>query len=215
MYKFKIMKLIAIASSKQQGKSSITNFLVKNHDFISYSFANPMKRGLQEMFGFTNEQLWGDEEEKEKIDDRWGISARRALQIVGTDLFQFDIQNHLKPEEQGFKDIGRKIWVHKFKLWLKETERIHKLNFIESKVAGLINGEIPELRIVVDDLRFIHEYNEIKNLGGEIWRVTRPNKGNIDNHLSETEHNAIKEDKLLINDGSLEELYEKIQKFII
>lgn len=209
------MKLIAIVSSKQQGKSSITNFLVKNHDFISYSFANPMKRGLQEMFGFTDEQLWGGEEEKEKIDDRWGISARRMLQIVGTDLFQFDIQNRLKLEEQGFKDIGRKIWVHKFKLWLKETERIHKLNFIESKIAGLINGEIPELRIVIDDCRFIHECNEIKNLGGEIWRVIRPNKENIDNHLSETEHNAIKEDKLLINDGSLEELYEKIEKFII
>lgn len=110
------MKIISLISPKRHGKNTVASYLVKNHGFIEYGFADAGKRGLQEMFGFSDAQLWGSEEEKEKIDPRWGISARRMMQIVLTELFQFDIQKHLKPEEHQFKSLGRKIWVHKFKL---------------------------------------------------------------------------------------------------
>lgn len=205
------MKIIGLLAPKRHGKSTVANYLVKNHGFIEYGFADAGKRGLQEMFGFTDEQLWGSEEEKERIDPRWGISARRMMQIVLTNLFQFDIQKHLKPEEFKFKEIGRKIWVHKFKIWFEEQKKQHKIRFIEAKIAGLISGEIPEFKVVINDTRFIHETEIVKEMGGEIWKIINPSKENNDNHISETEYQQVKEDKLIINDSSLEDLYKKIE----
>lgn len=205
------MKILGIIAPKQNGKSTTANYLSKNHLFREYGFADAGKRGLQEMFDFTDEQLWGTEEQKEAIDPRWGISARRMMQIVLTELFQFDIQKHLKPEEFKFKELGRRIWVHKFKLWFEEQEKQHKIRFIEAKIAGLVNGKIPEFKIVITDMRYPHEAEIVKEMGGQIWKVINPNKENSDNHSSETEYQQVKEDKLIINDGSLEDLYKKIE----
>ena len=213
--KFLNMKILGLLAKKQNGKGTVSDYIIKNHEFKQYAFADPGKRGLQEMFGFTDEQLWGSEEEKEKIDPRWGISARRTMQIVLTDLFQFDIQKHLKPEEFKFKDLGRKIWVHKFKLWFEEQEKQHKINFIEAKIAGLVNGEIPEFKIVINDIRFQHECDIVMEMGGEIWRIIRPNKENNDNHKSEIEQDTIITDKTIVNDGTLQDLYSKIESNLL
>lgn len=48
-------------------------------------------------------------------------------------------------------------------------------------------------------------------MGGQIWKIINPNKENNDNHSSETEYQQVKEDKLILNDGSLEDLYKKIE----
>jgi len=186
------MKLIAVVGPKRSGKDTVAEYLIKHYDFQRYSFADPIKRAAMHMFGFTEAQMWGSTEDKETIDPRWNISPRRMLQIIGTDLFQFDIQKHLKDGEFPF---GRSVWVNRFKVWYREEMD-------------------KPYDIVIADMRFHHEANAIRELNGEIWRVVRPSLTLNDEHPSEKEQESILADKTIINDGDLNDLYTKIKNII-
>lgn len=188
-------KLIGIVGQKRCGKDTIGDYLIKNNSFQRYSFADPIKRGAMEMFGFTEAQMWGSAEDKETIDQRWGISPRRMLQLMGTELFQFDIATHLT---NGEFPIGREVWVHRFKLWF------------EDQTKKLTNKD--QFNVVIADVRFIHEAKAIRQMGGKIWRVERPSIISNDLHASEKEQLEIEADITIINDSNLEELYNKINK---
>lgn len=180
-------RLIGIIGKKRTGKDTIGDYLVNNHNFIKYSFADPLKRGAMEIFGLTENQVFGDD--KDKIVTEWGITPRVLLQIMGTELFQYDIQRHI-PE---FKKIGREIWVKRFLQWHKENK---------------------DRNIVICDVRFKHEAEAIIKQGGEIWKVVRDtNKYTIDSHASEMELEEIQDLNAIIhNNSSLDKLYSNINK---
>ena len=81
-------KIIGLCGKKGSGKDATGKILIEIYGFTKYSFADPLKRGVKEMFGFTDEQCWGEQSIKEKVDERWGISPRVALQIIGTDFLR-------------------------------------------------------------------------------------------------------------------------------
>lgn len=201
------MRIIGISARKRRGKDTVAEYLIEHHGFQRYSFADPLKRGAMELFGFTEEQMWGDL--KEVVDPRWNMTPRRVLQLLGTQLLQFDIHKHLEEGEFTYKGepIGRTIWVHRFRLWIEDEVNKIKEEF----------GDDAKLLVSIADVRFPHEAEPIRELGGEIWKIERPSldqqeTNSMDEHASEMEVDNIKEDKLIINDGTLEELYEKIEK---
>ncbi len=187
--------LIAFLGKKRSGKDTVADFLIKNKGFQKYVFADPLKKGLKAFFNLTDEQLY-DEKLKETIDERWGVSPRRLLQVIGTDIFQHSI-NQFIPELKG---EPRNHWVNLFKEWyMKEKEKN------------------PNLKIVIADARFIHEIKAIKELGGVVIKINRTVGNNINNdmHLSETEIDSIPDDMIddtIINDDTLEKLYEKVNQ---
>lgn len=188
--------IIGITGKKRSGKDSIADYLIDNHGYTRYAFADPIKRGLMEMFGFTDEQMWGSEQDKETVDPRWGISPRRLVQITGTELYQFDLPKYLR---EGEFPWGRGVWTRKFKLWyLDELE------------------ENPNLKVVISDVRYPHEEEIIHGLNGTMVKVIRPSLGeSTDQHSSETDIDLIIPDITLINDGTLEELFAKVEDEVI
>ena len=180
--------IIGILGKKRSGKDTTGDYLVKNNGFTKYSFANPIKRGAMELFGFTEEQVFGDS--KDEIDPVWGITPRLVLQIMGTEVFQYDIPKHI-PELQKF---GRSFWVKRFEQWYQNN---------------------PDLDVVICDVRFQHEVDAILSMGGVIWSVNRPNLNKGDAHASEKEMDSIIGVTTKINnDGGLGDLYEKVNGLI-
>jgi len=178
--------IIGVIGKKRSGKDTTGDYLINNKGYMKYSFAAPLKKAAMEIFGFTDDQVNGDL--KEVIDPRWGVTPRNILQVMGTELFQFDIQKYI-PE---FKNIGREIWVKRFKLWYTENE-------IKDN-------------IVITDVRFQHEVDAIINLGGVVWKIERPSLSFIDEHPSEKEMDLITGyNTVIINDGTLDDLYDKIK----
>jgi hypothetical protein len=180
-------KLIGIIGLKRSGKDTTADYLCKKHGFIKYSFANPLKKGCMEMFGFTYDQVFGDA--KDEIHPVWNCTPRDILKIMGTEVCQYDLQKYVP----SFNEIGRLIWVKRFEQWY-------------AQVSPTDN----DFKVVIPDVRFVHEAESIVKMGGEIWRVDRPGMDVGDLHASEKEMFNIQYIKLLTNDKDLNYLYSQI-----
>ena len=64
--------------------------------------------------------------------------------------------------------------------------------------------------VVIDDVRFPNEAAMIRDLGGELWRIDRPGVSYSGDHSSEGGLEDITPDRVLINDGTITQLLEKI-----
>ena len=64
--------------------------------------------------------------------------------------------------------------------------------------------------VVIDDVRFPNEAAMIFELGGELWRIERPGVSYDGDHSSEGALEDITPDRVIINDGTIDQLKEKI-----
>ena len=64
--------------------------------------------------------------------------------------------------------------------------------------------------VVVDDVRFPNEVAMIRELGGELWRIERPGVSYDGSHESEGGLESIIPDRVIINDGTIDQLKERI-----
>lgn len=183
--------ILGLIGEKGHGKDTVGNYLKEHHypNLLEFNFADPMKEAVKNIFDFSHEQVH-DQKLKETIDPRWGITPRRALEVVGTELFQYDIRNHIPELDQ----LGRTFWVYRFKIWYQKQ----------------INP-----KILIKDIRFPHEHNSLKEINATTIKIYNPNIKNNGNHASETEQVLIENyDYLIINNGTLSDLYKKIDKIM-
>ena len=192
--------IIAITGKKGSGKDTLADIIVNEYDFIKYSFGDDIKLISKILFNFNNEQLYGNK--KDIIDDNWHITPREFFQKFGTDYIQ-NIFPKTFPNIFNKGNIDNKeFWLKKFELWYLNEKRNKKIFFV-----------------VISDLRFIHEYNYIKKLGGYIIKIERDNlNDNINTeHISENELDNFTNDKfnyVIKNNGSINDLENIIKKIM-
>lgn len=178
-----IPKIIGITGKKFNGKDTLGNYFVEQMNYKRIAFADPLKDACKCIFGFTEEQLYGDK--KEVVDDFWRITPRQTLQFVGTDLFRNNM-NKLIP------DIGNDIWV--------EVVRKKIITELEKN---------PNTCFVITDIRFQNELDMIHQLGGKVIRVKRNSLNNYDDqHQSEAFIDKLQVDYEINNDNTKDELFE-------
>jgi dephospho-CoA kinase len=181
-------RIIAICGLKRSGKDTIADFLCSNYGYTKIKIANPLKQGLQVMFGFTNEQLESDK--KDEIDPRWDVQPRKLMQFIGTDVMQYQLQ-------QIIPGIGRKVWIK---------------SLIEEHFQD------KEKLFVIPDLRFLHEHEELMKYNTHFWRVDRITQLDdinhvCDIHISEKEYLDIPVSHIFKNETK-QDLYNQIDKTI-
>lgn len=79
---------VGICGAIESGKDTVAGMLCALNPFIfqRYALADPIRRIARE-FGFTDEQLT-DHGLKGTVDPYWGITPRKFLQLVGTEMFR-------------------------------------------------------------------------------------------------------------------------------
>ena len=83
-----------------------------------------------------------------------------------------------------------------------------------NKVKDIIERD-PHKDYVIPDTRFKNEAEFIKKAGGEVWKIIRSNFNYIDrnpSHKSEVDLDDWSFDVEIINDGTIDDLYNKIDK---
>lgn len=175
--------VVAICGRKQHGKDCAALNLVKA-GFIHEKFASPLKQACSLLFGFSEEQV--HEDKKDVIDPRWNKTPREILQFVGTEMFQYKMQEILP-------DVGRGFWAKSL---------VHRISSSDAD------------RFVISDMRFQHELdalNEIDDCRIVAIRVVRDCMNCDDCHASETELGNITPVVEIGNNGSKEDLYKSLR----
>ncbi len=96
---------------------------------------------------------------------------------------------------EGVRDIlGEDAWLHV----VRRAVRQHEL-----AVGSLCDW-------VITDVRFPNEARFVDEMGGQVWRLQRGEGAN--SHPSETEVDAIRPTLVLDNTGSLDDLYEAVDR---
>lgn len=183
------ISIIGITGHKFNGKDTTADYIVSKYGYTKLSFAAPMKEAAKIIFGLTDKQVYGDE--KEVIDSYWKITPREILQTFGTDCFRDTFGNK-------FPHIGKQFWI------MSAKRQLDKL--IDSGIH----------KIVIADVRFPNEVDFIKSYGGKIFKVTRDlNKQQLfSSHSSEASIDTIVFDKLFHNNGTIDDLHNKIDEVL-
>ena len=199
--------IIGICGLIGSGKGTVADILVDYHNFQKISFADKLKDGVAQVFGWDRALLEGDTDRsrlwREKVDEYWTketgreITPRLVLQEFGTDCMRM-----------GFYDG---IWVSLVKKHMLDN---------------------PHVNYVIPDVRFPNEMSMIRELDGEVWQVRRGEQPDwwqfavLDNNTDSRfmdEYNvhpsewkwADSNDKfehILYNDSTLDALYSQVEQ---
>lgn len=178
--------IIGITGKIGSGKSTLTKYITENYNFEEYSFAGPLKK-IGKIFGFKHKELYGSQAQKLGINKFWEISARKFLQIVGTELFRNNLQK-LIPE----MNTTGSVWIDLFLLELDKNPKNY----------------------VISDVRFLNEEKALRKLGAIIIKTqrNRNEKNQTSNHSSETEMDKIVPDFLIDNNKTRKSMFKKFDK---
>jgi hypothetical protein len=77
-------------------------------------------------------------------------------------------------------------------------------------VTAALSSVSKDQRVVITDVRFENEAAMIKSMGGQLWRVKRSGVGPVNDHVSESEMDGYKVDQIFVNNGTLEDLENRI-----
>lgn len=123
---------------------------------------------------------------KDVVDSRYNRTPREVMQFFGTEMMQFKLQEFMP-------GVGRLFWAR---------------HLLES---------CKERSIVISDMRFAHEADHVLDCDKDalIIRVARPSHVLVDTHASETELHGIACHETIVNDGSIESLWEKIRAIML
>jgi hypothetical protein len=76
-------RVVGLLGKAGSGKSTAGKYLAERYGAHRIGFANALKELAKLLWDFTDEQVYGDQEAKEAVDERWGISPRQAMQRLG------------------------------------------------------------------------------------------------------------------------------------
>ena len=191
--------LIGIVGLIGSGKDTVAQHLADKHGFRKDSFAKSLKDAVAAMFNWDREMLEGSTKEsrewRERPDTFWSkqfgkdVTPRWVLQYFGTEVMRGQMYDA--------------IWV--------------------DSCLGRYDGK----PTVISDTRFPNEVDQIRAHGGKIIRVKKGNdpewftnyvEGNVvpkDVHSSEYVWARSEFDIIIENNGSLQDLYAKVDDLII
>lgn len=197
------------------GKDTAADYLVNFHGFRRDSFANSLKDAISHVFGWDRTLMEGRTKEsrewREQVDTWWAerlkipnLTPRWVMQYWGTEVCR-----------QGFHDD---IWIASVENRMRKTKD----------------------NIVISDVRFPNEINAIHRAGGKVIRVKRGpepewyqdavnvnagptnmswaiSKSKIEElkiHASETSWVGSNIDKIIDNNGSIDDLFRELEQLV-
>lgn len=177
-------RIIGFAGKKGSGKDMLGRYLINTYGYQRYAFGDSVKEICRHLFGFNDEQLYGDK--KEEITNI-GITPREAFQKIGTDFGRKEIHNM-------FPSIN----INKGEIWIEQFKKHMEKN--------------KSSKYVITDVRFDNEAEIIREYGGLIIYIDSKYSNKKDIH--ESEQIKVKHDYIIHNNSSKEEIYEKLDNII-
>lgn len=210
------MKLIGINGKIGSGKDTVgkiiqhltsewadeefqdTDMLDVRSDWKIKKFAGKLKQIASLLTGIDVEKFEDQEFKKTLLGREWGTVKHNPLNVIP--VFENVQFNHL----MSVRELLQKLGTEAMRVGLHENVWVNAL-FTDFK------GDI---HWVVTDMRFPNEMEAIKEKGGITIRVIRPGTA-TGTHPSEIALDNAKFDYEIINDGTMEELINKVRNILV
>ena len=162
------------------GKSSVSSLLCATHSFVELAFSDVMKRFCQEVFEFTDEQLWGESEKRVLPDARYQRPLTPPSKPEdGGDVEYLTPRFALQTLGDGWgRGCYSRVWID---YAIRIIQRLQEGGYTYDPKTGLRSCIYlqddpmvrPKTNVVVSDLRYFNEAEAIKAAGGKLVRVRR------------------------------------------
>lgn len=183
--------IIGLVGNEHVGKDTAANYLMKHYNFRKYSLADPIKEISHIIFGWNQSHLNG--KLKDHIDPNYGISPREFFKWFGTDVFQFALHEKFP----NLKIEKRNIWSN----CMKQFIEIYSNNS----------------NIIIPDIRFKHEAQELIKAGGYLIYINRDSEYSDNYEINELLNKSNPDTDepwvydIIDNNGSYDEFYKSIE----
>lgn len=176
------VEVVGISGWARTGKDTVAARLVEKYGYTRMSFADPMREALCRLDPLIT------------VGEMQGVGLASAVEGLGWEALK-----SLSPDVRGLMqrmgtEVGRDMFGQNF--------------WVDTAIDSIEDGS----KVVFADVRFPNEAEAIKNLGGEVWRVLRPGVGPANDHISETALDDHSFDMYILNNTTLEDLWEVIDK---
>lgn len=176
--------LVGICGKAGAGKDTIGDYFIKNYNFQKIALADPIKRLVKDVFVLSDHTVYDRIARELPLTDWPKWTVRKLLQYIGTELFR--------------EKIDDAVWVKS--LWLRVRQN-QNINY------------------VVTDIRFPNELKYFRKHAKKgqfiCIKVVRPGyTGQVGLKKHASEAYDLKGDIRIINDGTIKDLYNKIDEVI-
>jgi hypothetical protein len=189
--------IIGLCGAQGSGKDTVANILISEYGFVKLTFASTLKDVVAILFSWPRDLLEGLTEEsrlwRETVDDFWseklnisGFTPRKALQMIGTDLFRLHFNND--------------IWI----------------SIVENKISAMLKNNPNTNIVISDcrfanEFSLIKKFPD-----SHIITILREKNYSINKlaHSSETEWVNYNFDAILQNDNSIDELKSNLKSLL-
>jgi hypothetical protein len=189
--------IIGLCGAQGSGKDTVANILISEYGFVKLTFASTLKDVVAILFSWPRDLLEGLTEEsrlwRETIDDFWseklsilGFTPRKALQMIGTDLFRIHFNND--------------IWI----------------SIVENKIGAMLKNNPNTNIVISDcrfanEFSLIKQFPD-----SHIIMILREKNNSTNKlvHSSETEWINYNFDAILQNDNSIDDLKSNLKSLL-
>jgi hypothetical protein len=154
------------------GKDAAAARLIEKHGFVRIGIADHIKRICRDVFDFTDAQLWGPSEERNKPDFRYprggkhGPASRDQLEALKQDLarLQREDGSHASGHDSKVKDLQRNITTWEAMAYLTPRYALQQLGTEWGRSCFDSVWIEDALRTASELLRGAHNYDECRGL---------------------------------------------------
>lgn len=177
--------IIGLSGYAQTGKDTVAEHLISKYNYKRVAFADPIREALYRLDPILTD-----------FPGLSGVSLAWIVDKGGWESLKQNSQEARRLLQRFGTEVGRDMFGPDF--WVNQ---------------GMSNVSKFDKKVFTD-VRFPNEYRAIKAREGIILRIIKPGTGAVNPHASETALDNFSFDATIINDGSKQDLYNKIDKVI-
>jgi hypothetical protein len=222
------VNILGLTGKAGVGKSAVAHILWRDHGWVEIAVADVLKRMCQELFRFSNDQLWGASSWRNADDPRFPrtrdfivngvnhgprvthLTPRFALESLGDWARECHpdvlVEYMMRSVRAVFKQPSNPKWARSY----------NRRTGVETGLVS--NGWKAPSGVVISDCRMRSEVDAIRAAGGRIVRVVRASAGASGTHQTETQMDGIPPeffDGTIHNDSSIQDLEALVSEWAL